>query len=259
VSDPQKNQDEGTEETFISHLVELRDRIIRAGLAVIVVFIGLVYWAPDIFRLLARPLMQNLPKDGKMIVTDVTGSFFVPMKVTMLVAFVIALPIVLYQIWAFVAPGLYQHEKKLVGPLVGSSYTLFLCGMAFAYFVVFPTIFRVMAHYNAPLGAEMTTDIDNYLSFVLTMFIAFGVTFEVPIVVVLLVRMNVVTLKKLKEIRPYVIVGAFVISAVVTPPDVFSQLILAIPLIVLYEAGIIAARLIVGKQPAVVEDASPPG
>jgi len=258
VSDPQKSQDEGAEETFISHLVELRDRIIRAGLAVIVVFVGLVYWAPDIFRLLARPLMQNLPKDGKMIVTDVTGSFFVPMKVTMLVAFVIALPIVLYQIWAFVAPGLYQHEKKLVGPLVGSSYTLFLCGMAFAYFVVFPTIFRVMAHYNAPLGAEMTTDIDNYLSFVLTMFIAFGVTFEVPIVVVLLVRMNVVTLKKLKEIRPYVIVGAFVISAVVTPPDVFSQLILAIPLIVLYEAGIIAARLIVGKQPSVVEDATPP-
>jgi sec-independent protein translocase protein TatC len=258
VSDPQQTQDEGTEETFISHLVELRDRIIRAGLAVIVVFVGLVYWAPDIFRLLARPLMQNLPKDGKMIVTDVTGSFFVPMKVTMLVAFVIALPIVLYQIWAFVAPGLYQHEKKLVGPLVGSSYTLFLCGMAFAYFVVFPTIFRVMAHYNAPLGAEMTTDIDNYLSFVLTMFLAFGVTFEVPIVVVLLVRMNVLTIRKLKEIRPYVIVGAFVISAVVTPPDVFSQLILAIPLIVLYEAGIIAARLIVGKQPVVVEDASPP-
>ncbi|MEW9584549.1 twin-arginine translocase subunit TatC [Paraburkholderia sp. DGU8] len=258
MSDPQQTQDEGTEETFISHLVELRDRIIRAGLAVIVVFIGLVYWAPDIFRLLARPLMQNLPKDGKMIVTDVTGSFFVPMKVTMLVAFVIALPVVLYQIWAFVAPGLYQHEKKLVGPLVASSYTLFLCGMAFAYFVVFPTIFRVMAHYNAPLGAEMTTDIDNYLSFVLTMFIAFGVTFEVPIVVVLLVRMNVLTIKKLKEIRPYVIVGAFVISAVVTPPDVFSQLILAIPLIVLYEAGIIAARLFVGKRPAVIEDASPP-
>ena len=199
MSDPQQTQDEGTEETFISHLVELRDRIIRAGLAVIVVFIGLVYWAPDIFRLLARPLMQNLPKDGKMIVTDVTGSFFVPMKVTMMVAFVIALPVVLYQIWAFVAPGLYRHEKKLVVPLVGSSYTLFLCGMAFAYFVVFPTIFRVMAHYNAPLGAEMTTDIDNYLSFVLTMFLAFGVTFEVPIVVVLLVRMNVLTIKKLKR------------------------------------------------------------
>jgi sec-independent protein translocase protein TatC len=246
VSDPQQNQEEGSEETFISHLVELRDRIIRAGIAVVVVFLGLVYWAPDIFRLLARPLMQNLPKDGKMIVTDVTGSFFVPMKVTMLVAFVIALPVVLYQIWAFVAPGLYQHEKKLVAPLVASSYTLFLCGMAFAYFVVFPTIFRVMAHYNAPLGAEMTTDIDNYLSFVLTMFIAFGVTFEVPIVVVLLVRMGVVTVKKLKEIRPYVIVGAFVIAAVVTPPDVFSQLILALPLVVLYEAGIIAARIFIG-------------
>jgi sec-independent protein translocase protein TatC len=246
VSDPQQNQGEGAEETFISHLVELRDRIIRAGIAVIVVFVGLVYWAPDIFRLLARPLMQNLPRDGKMIVTDVTGSFFVPMKVTMLVAFVIALPVVLYQIWAFVAPGLYQHEKKLVAPLVASSYTLFLCGMAFAYFVVFPTIFRVMAHYNAPLGAEMTTDIDNYLSFVLTMFIAFGVTFEVPIIVVLLVRMNVLTVKKLKEIRPYVIVGAFIVAAVVTPPDVFSQLILALPLIILYEAGIIAARVFIG-------------
>jgi sec-independent protein translocase protein TatC len=248
VSDPQLNQTEGTEETFISHLVELRDRIIRAGIAVIVVFIGLVYWAPDIFRLLARPLMVNLPKDGKLIVTDVTGSFFVPMKVTMMVALVIALPVVLYQIWAFVAPGLYQHEKKLVVPLVGSSYILFLCGMAFAYFVVFPTIFRVMAHYNAPLGAAMNTDIDNYLSFVLTMFIAFGVTFEVPIVVVLLVRMGLLTVKKLRQIRPYVIVGAFIVSAVVTPPDVFSQLILALPLIILYEVGIIAARLIVGKQ-----------
>jgi sec-independent protein translocase protein TatC len=254
VSDPQQTQSEGTEETFISHLVELRDRIIRAGISVIVVFLGLVYWAPDIFKLLARPLMMNLPKDGKLIVTDVTGSFFVPMKVTMMVALVIALPVVLYQIWAFVAPGLYQHEKKLVVPLVGSSYILFLCGMAFAYFVVFPTIFRVMAHYNAPLGAAMNTDIDNYLSFVLTMFIAFGVTFEVPIVVVLLVRMGVLTVKKLRQIRPYVIVGAFVVSAVVTPPDVFSQLILAVPLIVLYEAGIIAARLIVGKQVEKADD-----
>jgi sec-independent protein translocase protein TatC len=254
VSDPQQNQSEGAEETFISHLVELRDRIIRAGISVIIVFVGLVYWAPDIFRLLARPLMMNLPKDGKMIVTDVTGSFFVPMKVTMMVALVIALPFVLYQIWAFVAPGLYQHEKKLVAPLVGSSYTLFLCGMAFAYFVVFPTIFRVMAHYNAPLGAQMTTDIDNYLSFVLTMFLAFGVTFEVPIVVVLLVRMGILTVPKLKQIRPYVVVGAFVVAAVVTPPDVFSQLILAVPLIVLYEAGIIAARLFVSKPAVAAEN-----
>jgi len=248
MSDLQQIKDERVEETFISHLVELRDRIIRAGASVIVVFLGLVYWAPDIFRLLAHPLMQNLPEGGKLIVTDVTGSFFVPMKVTMMVALLIALPVVLYQIWAFIAPGLYQHEKKLVVPLVGSSYTLFLCGMAFAYFVVFPTIFRVMAHYNAPLGVEMTTDIDKYLGFVLTMFLAFGVTFEVPIIVVILVRLGFVTVKKLRQIRPYVIVGAFAISAVVTPPDVFSQLILAVPLIILYEVGIIAARIVAGKD-----------
>jgi sec-independent protein translocase protein TatC len=248
VSQLQHATGEGLEQTFVSHLVELRDRLIRASVAIIIVFLGLVYWAPDIFKLLARPLMMNLPSDGKLIVTDVTGSFFVPVKVTMLVAFVIALPYVLYQIWAFVAPGLYQSEKKLVAPLVGTSYTLFLCGMAFAYFVVFPTIFRVMAHYNAPLGAAMNTDVDNYLSFALTMFLAFGVTFEVPIFVILLVRMGLVTVAKLKEVRPYVVVGAFVVSAVVTPPDVFSQLILALPLIVLYEAGIIAARLFVSAR-----------
>jgi sec-independent protein translocase protein TatC len=247
VSELQQTPGEAIEAPFVSHLVELRDRIIRAGIAVIVAFIGLVYWAPDIFRLLARPLMQNLPQGGKLIVTDVTGSFFVPMKVTMLVAFVIALPFVLYQMWAFVAPGLYQHERRLVAPLVGFTYVLFLCGMAFAYLVVFPTIFRVMAHYNVPLGAAMNTDIDNYLSFVMTMFIAFGVTFEVPVVVVLLVRMGIVSLKKLREVRPYVAVGAFIVSAVVTPPDVFSQLILALPLILLYEAGLIAARLCVRK------------
>ena len=161
MSDLQQINDEPVEETFISHLVELRDRIIRAGASVIVVFIGLVYWAPDIFRLLAHPLIQNLPKGGKLIVTDVTGSFFVPMKVTMMVALVIALPVVLYQIWAFVAPGLYQHERKLVVPLVGSSYTLFLCGMAFAYFVVFPTIFRVMAVYELQRAARGGND-DGY-------------------------------------------------------------------------------------------------
>jgi sec-independent protein translocase protein TatC len=254
VSQLQHATEEGFEKTFIPHLVELRDRLIRASVAIIIAFLGLVYWAPDIFKLLARPLMMNLPSDGKLIVTDVTGSFFVPVKVTMLVAFVIALPYVLYQIWAFVAPGLYQSEKKLVVPLVGTSYTLFLCGMAFAYFVVFPTIFRVMAHYNAPLGAEMNTDVDNYLSFVLTMFLAFGVTFEVPIFVILLVRMGLVTVSRLKEIRPYVVVGAFVVSAVVTPPDVFSQLILALPLIILYEAGVIAARLFVRAQPEVTAE-----
>ncbi len=245
MSDDKQIPDGGSEETFISHLIELRNRIIRAGAAVIVAFLSLVYWAPDIFRLLSRPLMQSLPAGGKMIVTDITGSFFVPMKVTMMVAFVIALPVVLYQAWAFVAPGLYQHEKKLVMPLVVSSYTLFLLGMSFAYFLVFPTVFHFMAHYNAPLGAEMNTDIDNYLSFVLTMFLCFGVTFEVPVVVVVLARMGVVSIEKLKQIRPYVVVGAFVLAAVVTPPDMLSQLMLAIPLCILYELGLIAARLFV--------------
>ena len=164
----------------------------------IVAFVGLVYWAPDIFRLLARSLMQNLPEGGKLIVTDVTGSFFVPMKVTMLVAFVIALPYVMHELWAFVAPGLYRHERKLIGPLIGSSYMLFRCG-TFAYFVVFPTIFRLIGHYNAPLGAEITTDIDNYLSFVLTMFVAFGVTFAVPILVLMLTRTGVVSVAKLRR------------------------------------------------------------
>ena len=223
------------------------------------VFVCLVYWAPNIFHLLARPLLDNLPAGGKMIVTDVTGSFFVPMKVTMMVALVIALPVVLYQLWAFVAPGLYAHEKRLVMPLVGSSYALFLAGMSFAYFLVFPTIFRVMAHYNAPLGAQMSTDIDKYLSFALTTFLAFGATFETPIVVVLLVGMGVLTIKKLKKIRPYVVVGAFIVAAVVTPPDVFSQLILAVPMILLYEVGIVAARIFIGKDKETlpVEDMAP--
>jgi sec-independent protein translocase protein TatC len=241
---------EGLQESFLSHLFELRDRVIKAALAIIVVFVSLVYWAPDIFQIFAQPLMRSLPEGGKMIVTDITGSFFVPMKVTMLVAFLIALPWVLYQMWAFIAPGLYQHERKLIIPLVFSSYSLFLFGMAFAYFIVFPTVFTFMAQYNAPLGAEMTTDIDKYLSFAMTTFLAFGITFEVPVVVVVLVRMGVVTLAKLKEARPYVIVGAFVIAAIVTPPDVLSQLLLAIPMTLLYELGLVIARFYEPKKSA---------
>jgi sec-independent protein translocase protein TatC len=183
-----------------------------------------------------------------MIVTDVTGSFFVPIKVTLMAAFVVALPVVIYQIWAFVAPGLYQHEKKLIVPLVVSTYSLFLIGMSFAYFLVFPTVFSFMVRYNEPLGADMSTDIDKYLSFAMTTFLAFGFTFEVPVVVVVLVRLGMVKLSKLKEIRPYVIVGAFVVSAVVTPPDIMSQLLLAIPLCILYELGLLIARFYVPKQ-----------
>ena len=241
------DSNEGLQESFLSHLFELRDRVIKAGLAIIIVFVGLVYWAPDIFHLFAQPLLQALPVGGKMIVTDVTGSFFVPMKVTMLVAFIVALPVVMYQLWAFIAPGLYMHERKLILPLVVSSYSLFIIGMAFAYFLVFPTVFKFMASYNAPLGAEMSTDIDNYLSFAMTTFLAFGITFEVPVVVVVLVRMGIVPLAKLKEIRPYVIVGAFVISAIVTPPDVLSQLLLAVPMTLLYELGLLVARFYVPK------------
>jgi sec-independent protein translocase protein TatC len=241
------SEDSGLQESFLSHLYELRDRIIKSVLAIIIVFVSLVYWAPDIFHLFAQPLLQALPAGGKMIVTDVTGSFFVPMKVTMLVAFLIALPVVMYQVWAFIAPGLYLHERKLIVPLVVSSYSSFIFGMAFAYFLVFPTVFQFMASYNAPLGAEMSTDIDNYLSFAMTTFLAFGITFEVPVVVVVLVRMGMVPLAKLREIRPYVIVGAFVISAIVTPPDVLSQLLLAIPMSLLYELGLLIARFYVPK------------
>ena len=240
-------EDSGLQESFLSHLFELRDRVIKSTLAILAVFVCLVYWAPDIFHLFAQPLLQALPAGGKMIVTDVTGSFFVPMKVTMLVAFLIALPVVMYQLWAFIAPGLYMHERKLILPLVVSSYSLFIIGMAFAYFLVFPTVFKFMASYNAPLGAEMSTDIDNYLSFAMTTFLAFGITFEVPVVVVVLVRMGMVPLAKLREIRPYVIVGAFVVSAVVTPPDVLSQLLLAVPMTLLYELGLLIARLYVPK------------
>ena len=248
--DPQESPEDGAQETFISHLVELRERIVKAGAGVLLVFLGLVYWAPDIFNLFSRPLIQALPKNGHMIVTDVTGSFFVPMKVTLLAAFLIALPWVLYQIWRFVAPGLYTHEKRMIMPLVVSTYVLFLCGVAFAYFLVFPTVFKVMAHYNAPLGAEMSTDIDKYLSFAMTTFLAFGITFEVPVVVMVLVRFGIVSLDKLRQARPYVVVGAFIIAAVVTPPDVMSQLLLAVPLWLLYELGLILAAIFLRKTVA---------
>jgi sec-independent protein translocase protein TatC len=233
-----------TQESFISHLVELRDRLLRAILAVVAVFLCLFPWAKDLYSLLARPLLLALPHGGQMIATDVVGVFLVPMKVALLVAFVIALPYVLYQAWAFVAPGLYAHEKRLILPLVSASSILFLLGMAFAYFIVFPVIFRFMASI-APEGVAWMTDIEKYLSFVLTTFVAFGVTFEVPVVVIVLVRMGVVSVAKLREIRPYVIVGAFVVGAVFTPPDVLSQLMLAIPLCILYEVGIVAAAALV--------------
>ena len=242
------------EDSFLSHLFELRDRLIRALAAIGIVFICLFPWAKELYALLAQPLLASLPAGGQMIATDVVGVFLVPMKVALMVAFLIALPYVLYQVWAFVAPGLYAHEKRLALPLVAASVALFFIGMAFAYFLVFPTVFGFMAKV-APEGVAWMTDIEKYLSFVMSTFIAFGVTFEVPIIVIVLVQMHVVELKTLREWRPYVIVGAFVIGAIFTPPDVISQLMLAIPLCLLYELGMLMARLV--SKPDVERIASP--
>ncbi|WP_334186665.1 twin-arginine translocase subunit TatC [Noviherbaspirillum sp.] len=227
----------GASDTFISHLVELRNRVMKASAALLLVFLCLMPWAGSIYDLLAYPMMTALPAGSKMIATGVITPFLIPVKVTLLVAFLIALPVILYQAWAFIAPGLYAHEKKLVAPLVVSSSILFIAGVAFCYFFVFGVVFKFVNEF-APKSVSVAPDIDSYFSFVMTMFIAFGVTFEVPIVVIVLVRMGLVTVEKLKEIRPYVIVGAFVIAAIVTPPDVMSQLLLAIPLCLLYEVGI---------------------
>ena len=222
----------GTEaqETFLSHLIELRSRLMKSIIAVLIVLFCLFPWAKDIYALLAQPLLHALPQGATMIATDVTGTFLVPLKVTLMAA-------------AFVAPGLYQHEKKLAVPVIVSSVVFFFIGMCFAYFFVFPVMFSFFAGYT-PAGVQMMTDIDKYLSFVLAMFLAFGLTFEVPVVVIVLVRMRVVSLDKLRAIRSYVIVGAFVIGAIFTPPDVISQLMLAIPLWLLYELGLLLARFV---------------
>jgi sec-independent protein translocase protein TatC len=235
---------EAAQETFISHLVELRTRLVRSIVAVVIVLVCLVPWAKEIYAVLAAPLLKALPAGATMIATDVTGTFLVPLKVTLMAAFLLALPYVLWQAWAFVAPGLYHHEKRLALPVIVSSFVFFLIGMAFAYFFVFPIAFGFFAGYT-PAGVTMMTDIDKYLSFVLTMFIAFGVTFEVPVVVIVLVRLGVVSLATLRAIRSYVIVGAFVIGAIFTPPDVVSQLLLAVPLWLLYELGLYLARFVV--------------
>lgn len=232
---------EGLQGTLIEHLVELRTRLIRAALAILIVFIALFPWSRDWYAMLAEPMIAALPQGGQMIATDVVGVFLVPVKVTLMLAFLIALPVVLWQAWAFIAPGLYQHEKSLAVPLMVASLALFATGMAFAYFVVFPSVFKFMVAV-APEGVAWMTDIDKYLSFVLTTFLAFGVTFEVPVVVIVLVRMGIVPLEKLRAWRPYVIVGAFVIGAIFTPPDIMSQVMLAVPLWLLYELGLILAQ-----------------
>lgn len=235
-----------TPQTFITHLIELRDRLLRAAIVWILVFVCLFPFAKDLYALLAEPLLSKLPAGGQMIATEVVTPFFVPIKVAMMTALLISLPYILYQVWAFIAPGLYGHEKKIILPLVVASVLLFALGMSFAYFLVFPVVFGFIVGV-APEGVAVMTDINKYLDFVMTLFLAFGITFEVPIVVVALAKMGMVEVSQFKEGRPYVIVGAFVIAAVVTPPDVVSQIMLAVPLWLLYEAGIIVAGWVVKK------------
>lgn len=226
-----------TSQNIIAHLIELRKRLMYSVASLLLVFFFLFPWASDLYALLAQPLLAKLPQGGQMIATDVTTPFFVPVKVALMTAFLITLPYILFQIWSFVAPGLYAHEKRWVVPLVVASLLLFLSGMAFAYFAVFPMVFGFITA-SAPQGVAVMTDIDKYLSFVMSMFLAFGVTFQVPVAVVAMVKMGFVSVAKLREIRRYVIVGAFVAGAILTPPDIVSQFMLAIPLWLLYEAGI---------------------
>jgi sec-independent protein translocase protein TatC len=258
MSDPNKEDElAGTEQPFVAHLVELRDRLIKAMIAVGVVA-GALFLFPGpgaLYDILAAPLIAHLPKGATLIATSVISPFLVPLKILLMAAFLIALPVVLYQVWAFVAPGLYSHEKKLVMPLVVSSTLLFFVGVGFCYFFVFGQVFSFIQSF-APKSITAAPDIEAYLSFVLTMFIAFGLAFEVPIVVVVLARLGFVSIEKLKQFRGYFIVLAFIIAAVITPPDVVSQLALALPMCLLYEAGIWAAQLFIKHTKAPEEGAA---
>ena len=238
----------GTEQPFVAHLVELRDRLVRALVAIGVVFAVLSFFPGPaaLYDLLAKPLVAQLPAGSHLIATNVISPFLVPLKITLLLSFLVALPVVLYQLWAFIAPGLYSHEKRLVLPLVVSSTVLFIGGVAFCYFFVFGRVFHFIQSF-APKSVNVAPDIEAYLGFVLTMFLAFGATFEVPIVVVVLARMGVVSVAKLREFRGYFIVIAFIVAAVITPPDMVSMLALAIPMCVLYEVGLWAAAITVRK------------
>ena len=243
---PAAGAEPGEEQSFLSHLIELRQRLVRSAIAVVVIFLALSPFMRDIFAILSAPLMSVLPAGTKLIATGVITPFMVPLKLTLFVSFLIALPYVLYQAWAFIAPGLYLHEKRLAAPIIASSVAMFGLGMAYCYFVVFGLVFRFIASF-APSSVNVAPDIDAYFSFVLGLFLAFGLTFEVPIVVVLLARFGIADVERLKSARPYVIVGAFIVAAIFTPPDVISQLLLAVPLCLLYEIGIQVARL-VGKR-----------
>ncbi|WP_058911817.1 Sec-independent protein translocase subunit TatC [Entomohabitans teleogrylli] len=234
---------------LISHLIELRKRLLNCMLAILVIFLCLVYFANDIYHLISAPLISKMPAGANMIATDVASPFFTPIKLTIMVSVILSVPVILYQVWAFIAPALYKHERRLIVPLLVSSTLLFYIGMAFAYFVVFPLAFGFLAN-TAPEGVVVSTDIASYLSFVMALFMAFGVSFEVPVAIVLLCWMGVTTPDDLRKKRPYILVGAFVVGMLLTPPDVFSQTLLAIPMYFLFEVGVFCSRFYVGKRRA---------
>ena len=234
---------EETQETFLSHLIELRQRLVRALVAMGILFIPAFFFSAEIYDFLALPLVSTLPQGSKMIATGVITPFLIPMKIAAMAAFLVALPYILYEVWAFVAPGLYSHEKRLVLPLVVSSTLLFFAGMAFCYFVVFRRVFEFISGF-APKSVSVAPDIEAYFNFVIGMFIAFGLAFEVPVVVVVLVMTGLISVEQLREFRGYVIVAIFVVAAIVTPPDVVSQISLAVPMCLLYEVGIFFARFV---------------
>ena len=234
--------DPANEQPLVSHLIELRNRIVKAAISILIVFACMSPFMKQIFDYLSRPLMVALPQGVKLLATGVVAPFMVPLKVTLFAAFVVALPYVLYQLWAYIAPALYRREKRLALPVIISSVVMFAVGMAYCYFIVFGMVFKFIAGFS-PDSVNFAPDIDSYFSFVLTMFFAFGITFEVPILVVVLNRVGVASYEKLVKARPFIIVGAFVLAAIFTPPDVLSQLLLAIPLVVLFEVGLLCVRM----------------
>ena len=237
-----KLDDPANDQPLMAHLIELRERTVKAALSVLIVFVAMSPFMKEIFDWLSKPLMVALPDGAKLLSTGVVAPFLVPLKVTLFCAFVVALPYVLYQFWAYIAPALYKREKRLALPVIISSVLMFAVGMAYCYFVVFRMVFQFIAGFS-PDSVNFAPDIDSYFGFVITMFFAFGLTFEVPIFVMVLNRVGMASAKRLKKIRPYVIVGAFVVAAIFTPPDVLSQLLLALPLVVLYEFGIVLVKV----------------
>ena len=238
------NNPVGDEQPFVAHLIEFRDRLIRSLVVITLVFVGLTFKANELYALLAGPLTRHLPPGGQMIAIGVASPFLAPMKLSFFLAGFLSVPYVLYQAWAFIAPGLYRHEKRVARPLLIVSILLFYLGMAFAYFVVFPLVFQFMVM-TAPQGVAVMTDINQYMDFVLTLFVAFGVAFEVPIATILLILSGIATREAVAEWRPYAVVLAFIVGAILTPPDIISQTLMAVPIWILFELGLLASRLLV--------------